>query len=40
MHDLAEQAGIELPAVLGKVEKTKSTEVVRQQEPDAVEVAE
>ena len=24
MHDLAEQAGIELPAVLGKVEKTKS----------------
>ena len=23
MHDLAEQAGIELPAVLGKVEKTK-----------------
>jgi len=39
MHDLAEQAGIELPAVLGKVEKTKSTEVERHGEPEALEPA-
>jgi len=37
MHDLAEQAGIELPAVLGKVEKTKSNDDNRKEEAEVLE---
>jgi flotillin len=37
MHALAEQAGIELPAVLGKVEKTKSNDDDRREEAEVLE---
>jgi flotillin len=40
MHDLAEQAGIELPAVLGKVEKTKSGAEPTKVKPTAIKPVE
>ncbi len=40
MHDLAEQAGIELPAVLGKVEKTKSGAEPPKVKPKAIKPVE